>query len=70
LHSAAISLTVVSAISGLLSAIGFVTVNWAGPIRRVVIAILFFSVVAFLAGVSSSILTAARDTYARRSTRD
>jgi O-antigen ligase len=57
--------TASAAVLAIVSAIAFFTVNWSGPSRRVVIAILMGSVVMFLAGISSTMLTAARDTYAR-----
>lgn len=55
-----------SAILAILSTLAFVTVNWAGPTRRIVIAVLIGSIVVFMAGVCSTILSAARDTYAKR----
>jgi hypothetical protein len=66
MHSAAVLLSAVTAIVALLSALAFVTVNWSQTSRRIVIAVMFFSISLFLAAVSATILSAARDTYARR----
>lgn len=66
LHSFALFITALSAVLAILSTLAFVTVNWAGPSRRIVIAVLIGSIVMFMAGVCSTILSAARDTYARR----
>jgi hypothetical protein len=49
-----------------LSAVAFVTVNWSETSRRIVLGVMFFSISLFLAAVSATILSAARDTYARR----
>lgn len=66
LHSFALFITTLSAVLAILSTLAFVTVNWAGPSRRIVIAVLIGSIVMFMAGVCSTILSAARDTYAKR----
>ncbi len=66
LHSAAVALTATSGVFALLSALAFVTVRWPGTSRRVVIAILLFCIVGFVTGVATTILGAARDTYARK----
>ena len=55
-----------SAVTGLLSFAAFLTVTWSTTTRRAVIAVMFFSVAVFLAALSTTILSAARDTYARR----
>lgn len=58
---------VLSAIVGVFAAISFITVNWSGPPRRAVIATILFSTLTFLAAASTSLLSAAKDTYAHRS---
>jgi hypothetical protein len=58
-------MTALSAVCSLLSALAFITVNWSGPSLRVVVAFFLTSIVLFFAGVLATILTAARDTYAR-----
>lgn len=65
LHSVAVFATAFFAISALGSGLAFVTVNWSGPTRRLVIAAALFSVVGFLAAVAITVFSAARDTYAR-----
>ena len=66
LHSIAVVVSGAAAVTAILSAMAFVTVNWSSTSRRVVIAVLFLSISIFLAAVSATILSAARDTYARR----
>ena len=65
LHSAAVFITGAAAVCAVVATVAFMTVGWSGRPRRAVIAILMASVVIFLAGVASSILTAARDTYVK-----
>jgi hypothetical protein len=67
LHSAAVLVSALAAFIAILSVGAFLTVRWSGTSRRAVIAVLMASVVLFMAGVASTVLTAARDTYARRS---
>ena len=64
LHGIAIALTVVFALISLIAFVGFITVGWPGSAGHVVIAILMFSVIGFVASASASVLTAARATYA------
>lgn len=66
LHSAAVLISAISAVTALLSFAAFLTLTWSATTRRTVIAVMFFSVAVFLAAVSATILSAARDTYARR----
>jgi hypothetical protein len=53
------------AVIGIVSTLAFITVTW-GAVARYVGAAIFLSVVGFLACASAAMLTAARDTYARR----
>jgi hypothetical protein len=62
-------ITALCAIGAIASGVSFLTVNWSGSPRRVVIAVLMGSVVLFWTGVVASILTAARDTYVKTSSR-
>jgi hypothetical protein len=57
------ALTVTFALIALISFVGFITVGWPGNAGHVVIAILMFSVIGFVASASASVLTAARATY-------
>jgi hypothetical protein len=66
LHSVAVLVSGIAATVAILSALAFVTVTWSSTSRRVVIAVMFCSISLFLAAVSTTILSAARDTYARR----
>lgn len=66
LHSAAVAITGTAAVIAIASTLAFVTVGWPGRPRRVVIAIMLMSTVAFVAGTVITILSAARDTYGRR----
>lgn len=66
LHSFAVLFTAVAALVAAGSTLAFVTIGWPGTMRRVVIAIMLTSTVAFLAGVAMTTLSAARDTYSRR----
>lgn len=66
LHSAAVLVSALTAVVAVLSGLAFVTVNWSQTSRRIVIAVMLFSISLFLAAVSATILAAARDTYARR----
>ncbi|MEA2461396.1 MAG: hypothetical protein QOH90_1573 [Actinomycetota bacterium] len=63
LHGIAMALTVTFALIALISFVGFITVGWPGSAGHVVIAILMFSVIGFIASASASVLTAARATY-------
>ena len=54
------------AVVAIAAGLGFATVGWPGTSRRVVIAVLAFAVVGFVASVAIAVLGAARDTYARR----
>lgn len=63
LHSAAVLITASAAVVAIASTLVFMTVQWSGRSRRVVIAALMASIVTFLSGVAAAILTAARDTY-------
>lgn len=65
-HSAAVAGAAICAVGAILAFVGFVTVNWAGRSRRVVIAVMMFCVLGFLASTVIAILSAARDTYARK----
>lgn len=65
LHSGAVLATSSFAIVTLLAWLSFVTVGWSGSPRRVVIAVVLFSVVGLLASIAITVFTAARDTYAR-----
>lgn len=65
LYSAALFSSAVLALASIVSWIAFVTVNWSGRSRRVVIAITLLSVVGFLAGVAVTVFSAARATYVR-----
>ena len=53
----------------IVTTLAFMTVEWSGKSRRFVIALLMASVVFFLSGVASSILTAARDPYVKERAR-
>jgi hypothetical protein len=64
MHSAAVFITASAAVVAIASTLAFMTVEWSGRPRRVVIALLMASVVTFLSGVAATVLTAARDTYA------
>lgn len=65
LHSAAVFASALFALLGIGSWLAFVTVNWSGTPRRIVIAVTLFSVVGFLAAVAITVFSAARDTYVR-----
>lgn len=65
LHSIAVLITALSAVLAIGSGAAFLTVNWSGEPRRVVIAVLMASIVLFWTGVVAAILTAARDTYVK-----
>lgn len=65
LHGLAIAGMAVCALAGIASMLAFVTVNWPGGPRRVVIGILIASLVGFLSCASAAVFAAARDTYPR-----
>ena len=50
---------------GIVAGIGFATVGLSGTYRRIVIAVLAFAILGFLASVAIAVLGAARDTYGR-----
>lgn len=64
LHGLAIAGIAVSALSGIVATFLLVSIDWPGDSARYVVAVIAFSVLAFLASASIAILTAARDTYA------
>ena len=66
MHSVSVFITAFAAVVAIASTLAFVTVEWSGRPRRIVIAILMASIVTFLSGVAATVLTAARDTYALR----
>ncbi len=70
LHAFAITGMALSALVGIVSMFLFVTVNWPGSPRRIVIGILFLSAVSFIAFAAAAVFTAARDTYAAAGGRD
>ncbi len=66
LHAIAVAGAGVFGVAAVVSFLAFLTVNWAGSARRLVIAAVMFSIVAFLASTAIAVFGAARDTYARR----
>ncbi len=65
LHGLCIAGMALFAVAGSLATIGFITIGWPGEVGRYLLAVVFASVVGFLACASAAVLTAARDTYAR-----
>ena len=61
-----------SALTGIMSMLAFITVTWPGDTGRYVVAVFIGSGICFLACASMAVFSAARDTYAhppeRRST--
>lgn len=64
LHGTAITGMALSALVGIGSMFLFVSVGWPDDMGRYVIAVFFFSAIAFIACASAAVFTAARDTYA------
>jgi len=64
LHGFAITGMALSALVGIVTMFLFITVNWPGSPRRIVIGILLMSTLSFIAFAAAAVLTAARDTYA------
>ena len=64
LHGLSIALMATCALVGILATFLFVTVTWPGETGRFVGAVIFISVVGFVASASTAVFTAARDTYA------
>jgi len=64
LHGLSIALMATCALVGILATFLFVTVTWPGETGRFVGAVIFLSVVGFVASASTAVFTAARDTYA------
>lgn len=64
LHGLAITGMALSALVGIVSMFLFVSVGWPDETGRYVIAVFFFSAIAFIACASAAVFTAARDTYA------
>jgi hypothetical protein len=65
LHAVATAGMALCALIVVFSGIAFLTVGWPGQSGRVVIAVGMGGVIGFLACVSTAVLTAARNTYAR-----
>ena len=63
LHGFSITLMATSALIGIVATFLFVTVTWSGDAGRYVGAVIFLSVVGFVASAAIAIFTAARDTY-------
>ena len=63
LHGFSITLMATSALIGIAATFLFVTVTWSGDAGRYVGAVIFLSVVGFVASAAIAIFTAARDTY-------
>ena len=66
LHSVATVGMTLSALVGIVSLLGLITVRWPGDSDRFVTALLVGSVFGFLLCGSVALFSAARDTYARR----
>src|SRR5436309_1575698 len=62
LHGIAIAGLGLSALTGIVSTLAFITVRWPAHTGRYVVAAIIASVVAFLGCASTAIFTAARDT--------
>lgn len=58
------------AVLGIVATLAFITVGWPGDTGRRVIAVIILSALAFMACASAAVLSAARDTYARRGRED
>jgi hypothetical protein len=58
-----------SAVIGFVALFAFITIGWPGRTGRYVIAVVVFSVVAFMVSAATAVFAAARDTYSRRGTR-
>ncbi|MDQ3986490.1 MAG: hypothetical protein M3280_08335 [Actinomycetota bacterium] len=65
MHRLAISGMALSALTGILAMLAFITVTWPGDTGRYVIAVFVGSGIGFLACASTAVFSAARDTYAR-----
>lgn len=66
LHHVATLAMAFSALVGIVAMLLFITVAWPGASGRYVAAALIGSGVAFVASASIAVLSAARETYARR----
>lgn len=70
LHGLAIAGMAVSALTGIVMVFALVTIRWPGSTRGYVVGVLLASVLIFVTSASAAVLTAARDTYARRGSGD
>jgi hypothetical protein len=69
IHGMAIVAMALSAVIGFVALFAFITIGWPGRTGRYVIAVVVFSVVAFMVSAAIAVFAAARDTYARKGTR-
>ena len=65
-HAFAISGMAISALVGIAAMLAFITVTWPDNLRAVLVGVFVLSGVSFLTFSSVAILTAALDTYPRR----
>lgn len=63
LHGLAIAGMGISALVGVAAMFAFITITWPDNLRRIIVGICLFSVLAFLTFASTAVFTAARDTY-------
>lgn len=68
LHGAAITVMALSALAGIVAMVAFITIDWGGASRYLVVALVMAGV-CFLAAASVAVFSAARDTYADASAR-
>ncbi len=65
LHGLAISTMAISALTGIVALLAFVTVRWPGSTGRAVKFVFALATIAFLASAVAAVLAAARDIHTR-----